>query len=78
MSGQPARETELDGITKRLLALEAHPFLDSARNRLHLHVRASGCHQEIVSDRFQMLGFEHDQVVGLFFERRFGRDDSLV
>ena len=55
---------------QRMLALEAHPLLDPARDRAHLHVGAAGRDQEVVRDRTQMLDLEHDQVVGLFFERR--------
>jgi hypothetical protein len=66
----------LDG--ERTLARLAHRFFDSARDGLHLHVGAAGRHHEIIGDRFQMLGFEYDQVVGLFFERRFGCGDCLL
>ncbi len=66
----------LDG--QRALSRLAQRLLDSARDRLHLHVGAPGRHQEIIRHRFQMLGFEHDQVVGLFLQRRFGRGDCLL
>ena len=63
---------------ERALALEVHPFLDAAGDRLHLHVGAAGRDQKVVGDRAQMLDLEHDQVVGLFLECRLRGGDCLL
>jgi len=62
----------------RTLVLQFHPFANAAPDRLYLDVGAAGRDDEIIGNRIEMIDLQDDQVVGLFLERCFGRDERLL
>src|SRR5579871_1604575 len=69
---------EVEALNRqRMESAQRHPFFNSARDSLHLHVGTPSRDYKVISDRLQVRHLHYSQIVRLLLQRRFDRRKRL-